>query len=160
DNPTSRVSHRGVAASDERGTNGRNENERHREVAPRRATVRGRGLHHWRVKAMSTTTATAPARQRKPCPKPARSIRLCLTPFEGTPGVVRITVGNQPTDYFLTELPADFGRGFRVEKVGTDDRYAVNLDGERHCCDCKGFARWQRCKHADGLAALLTAGRL
>ena len=92
--------------------------------------------------------------------KPARSIRLMLAVGEQSPGVVRITVGRERADYFLTELPADFGRGFRLEKIGTDDRYAVNLDGDRQSCECPGFCRWQRCKHADGLAALVAAGRL
>lgn len=110
---------------------------------------------------MSTTTATATARQRTPRPKPARFIRLCVRPFDGNPGVVRITVGKDEADYFLTELPADFGRGFAVEKIGVEgDAYHVNLDGETRTCECKGFCRWHRCKHADGLAALVAAGRL
>lgn len=112
---------------------------------------------------MSTTTATAPARQRKPRPKPARFVRLCMKPFEGNPGIVRITVGKEQADYFLTELPADFGRGFLVEKVGSDAtecKYHVNIDGDKRSCECKGFGRWHRCKHADGLAALIAAGRL
>jgi hypothetical protein len=97
---------------------------------------------------------------RRPRVKPARSIRVMLPLGDQSPGVVRITVGKEASDYFLTGLPADFGRGFRVEKIGTDDRYAVNLDGDRPSCECKGFCRWQRCKHADGLAALVAAGRL
>ncbi len=108
-------------------------------------------------------TATAAVRQRKPRSKPARSIRLALAPFGGNPGVVRITVGKDTADYFLTEFPADFGRGFTVEKVGTDgepDVYHVNIDADSRTCSCKGHARWQRCKHADGLAALIAAGKV
>jgi hypothetical protein len=111
---------------------------------------------------MATTTATAPARQRKPRTKPQRSIRLCVKPDGTMAGVVRIRVGKDEADYYLTELAADFGRGFKVEKIGPDAEpaYHVNLDGAQRTCDCKGFGRWSRCKHSDGLAALVAAGRL
>ncbi len=108
-------------------------------------------------------TATAAARQRKPRPKPARSIRLALQPFGGNPGVVQITVGKDRADYFLTEIPADFGRGFKVEKMGDDaegSAYHVNIDGDNRTCECKGFSRWHHCRHSDGLAALVKAGQV
>jgi hypothetical protein len=75
---------------------------------------------------------------------------------------VRIRVGKEEADYFLTELAADFGRGFQVEKIcGTaEESYHVNLNGTETTCSCKGHLRWQKCKHADGLAALIAAGRL
>ena len=78
-------------------------------------------------------------------------------------GVVRIWIGKEYADYFLTLLPADFGRGFKVEKIGlhaTEPGYAVNIDGDKRSCECKGFLRHGHCKHADGLAALIAAGRL
>jgi len=108
-------------------------------------------------------TANASTRQRKPRQKPARSIRLTLQPFDGNPGVVQITVGKERADYFVTPIPADFGRGFKVEKMGDEadpTAYHVNLDGEQRSCECKGFGRWHHCKHADGLAALVKAGQL
>jgi hypothetical protein len=108
-------------------------------------------------------TTSAPTRQRKPRPKPARSIRLCVRPDGDTTGVVRITVGKQAADYFVTELPADFGRGFRVEKIGldcTEAAYHVNVNGAERTCECQGYLRHQHCKHVDGLAALIAAGRL
>jgi hypothetical protein len=106
-------------------------------------------------------TATAASRQRKPRSKPARSIRLTLKPFDGNPGVVRVTVGKEQADYFVTEIPADFGRGFKVEKMGDEAAaYHVNIDEESQSCECKGFARWHHCKHADGLAALVKANQL
>jgi hypothetical protein len=108
-------------------------------------------------------TTPALARQRKPRPKPARSIRLEVRPEGDGLGIVRITVGNQYADYFLTPIPADFGRGFKVEKVGllvNDPPYHVNIDGDVRTCECKGFLRHGHCKHADGLAALIAAGRL
>jgi hypothetical protein len=95
--------------------------------------------------------------------KPARSIRL-VVPLnaEGGNGLVRITVGKEAADYFLARIPADFGTAFRLEKVGEEDAtpYHVNLNGRQSTCECKGFTRWNRCKHVDGLAALNAAGRL
>ena len=107
-------------------------------------------------------TPSAPARQRKPRPKPVRTIRLCVKPTAETAGVLRIRVGKEEADYLLTEIPADFGRGFKVEKIGfdADSIYAVNIDGDKRTCECHGYNRWQHCKHADGLAALIAAGRL
>jgi hypothetical protein len=95
--------------------------------------------------------------------KPARSIRLCVKPVNDCTGVVRITVGKDSADYFLTEIPTDFGRGFRVEKIGLECQegaYHVNLDGGNKTCECKGYLKWGHCKHSDGLAALVAAGRL
>ena len=112
---------------------------------------------------MTTTTATDPARQRKPRTKPQRFIRLCVRPADQAAGVVRITVGKETADYYLTELAADFGRGFKVEKTGLDAEpaaYHVNLDGNKRTCECKGHGRHGHCKHSDGLAALIAAGRL
>ena len=95
--------------------------------------------------------------------KPARRIRLCLPPFEGNPGVVQISVGKKSADYYCWPRPSDFGAAFELEKFGTQggERYHVLLseDGQ-HSCECKGFLRWGRCKHTDGLAALTRAGKL
>jgi hypothetical protein len=109
------------------------------------------------VDPMATVTA------RKPRVKPARFIHLCVKPTAETAGVVRIRVGKEEADYLLTELHADFGRGFEVAKVGLGDDeppYHVNLDAGRRSCDCKGHLKWGHCKHADGLAALAAAGKL
>jgi hypothetical protein len=108
-------------------------------------------------------TATAAPRQRKPRAKPARFIRLEVRPEYNGLGIVRITVGKEHADYFLTIIPADFGRGFKVEKIGlhcNEPPYHVNLDGDKKSCECKGFLRHGHCKHSDGLAALIAAGRL
>jgi hypothetical protein len=106
--------------------------------------------------------ATAAAGQRKPLPKPQRSIRIEVRPEDNGLGIVRITVG-KAQDYFLTLIPADFGRGFAVEKIGlhcNEPPYHVNIDAGKKTCECKGFLRHGHCKHADGLAALIAAGRL
>jgi hypothetical protein len=112
---------------------------------------------------MNDTTATAGPRQRKPPAKPARFVRLCVRPEGTAPGVIRLTVNGKAQDYFLTLIPADFGRGFTVEKIGlhcNEPPYHVNLDASKKSCDCKGFLRHGHCKHSDGLAALIAAGRL
>ena len=110
---------------------------------------------------MSTATTPAAPRQRKPRPRPARSVRLVVAPAPDCAGVVRIAVGRAVAEYLLTEVPADFGRAFRVEKVCFDApaAYHVNIDGDRKQCDCPGHSTGH-CKHADGLAALIAAGRL
>ena len=104
---------------------------------------------------METTTRTAAPRQRKPRPKPARSIKLLVRPAPENAGVVRITVGKESADYLLTEVGADFGRGFLVEKVCFDApaAYHVNIDGDKRTCECPGFVQHSHCKH-------LTASRL
>ena len=111
---------------------------------------------------METSTQSGSPRQRKPRPKPARSIKLLVHPTAENAGVVRITVGKEAADYLLTLIPADFGRGFLVEKVCFDApaAYHVNLDGDKWTCECPGFVQHGRCKHSDGLAALIAAGRL
>jgi hypothetical protein len=105
-------------------------------------------------------TTSAPARQRKPRPKPARSIRLCVQPHEQGPAVVRIAVGPKSNDYLLTPVACDYGKGFRLEKIGAEESYHVNIDGDKKTCECKGHARHGHCKHVDGLAALIAAGLL
>jgi hypothetical protein len=107
-------------------------------------------------------TTSAPARQRRQRTKPQCFVRLCVQPEGASPGVIRLTVNGEAQDYFLTAIPADFGRGFTVEKVGLDaaGKYAVNIDGEKKTCDCKAHLRHGHCKHADGLAALIARGLL
>ena len=104
------------------------------------------------------TTATT-ARRRV---KPERRIKLTLKPFEGNPGVVQIAVGKDTADYFHTTVAADFGTGFKLEKIGGTEIYHVNLaaDPKQHTCECKGFGRWAHCKHVDGMVALQRAGQL
>src|SRR5262245_33038830 len=108
-------------------------------------------------------TATARPRQRKPRAKPARFPRLVIPPDGIGAGAVRFTVNRVSSDYLLFPVAVDFGRGFRVEKIGLESRgevYHVNLDGDKRACECKGFLKWGHCKHADGLAALIAAGKL
>ena len=103
----------------------------------------------------------APKRVRKPRPKPERRIKVLL-PFndEGQNAVVNITVGKQSDRYYVAKVAADWGKGFTLAKFGSEDQYHVNLNADGNSCDCKGHLRHGHCKHADGLAALVKAGKL
>ena len=106
---------------------------------------------------MSNATATPAPRQRR---KPARFCRLVKTDGKAVL-VIRqaLAKGDQTDAYTLEPIPSDFGRGLILHKHdGTS--YAVNLSGPDSTCDCKGFTRWSRCKHASALLALQRAGRL
>ena len=91
---------------------------------------------------MNATQSIAP-KQRRQQSKPARSIRIEVRPEPNALGIVRITVGKQHADYFLTEIPADFGRGFKVEKIGlhvTEPGYHVNIDGDETLLRVQGHS--------------------
>jgi hypothetical protein len=105
---------------------------------------------------MSTSTV------RRPRVKPARTLCVVL------PGLLRVTettaTGKQTADlYRVAPVPADFGKGFEVAKILAADElglveqeepYQTNLDGPRSTCTCKGFCRWNHCRHVEALAAL------
>jgi hypothetical protein len=105
---------------------------------------------------------------RRPRPRltPARSTLFQPCPVGPRLGLVRITVGTVSVDYWLSRLPTDFGAAFRLERLAPvgDEPAAYDVllaeGGGAPSCECKGFFRWGRCKHADGLLALLQAGRL
>jgi hypothetical protein len=105
---------------------------------------------------MATVTKTRKTR------KVVRTIRLVTAPTGAMPGVVTIAVNKDRADYILTRLSSDYGTAFRVEKIGTypEEGYDVNLSPDGNSCACKGFCRWNHCKHADGLQALVNAGKL
>lgn len=75
--------------------------------------------------------------------------------------------GKKEDRYIATEVECDFGRAFEVQKLGegaeTVETYHTNLGGGRYnsdTCDCLGGQKWGHCKHAEGLRALLAAGKL
>ena len=105
---------------------------------------------------------------RKAAPKKDRHIRL-LALLDTGAGILQIDDGKTVDRYFFAPLASDFGRGFTVEKWAdaTDDRpagvvetYHVCLNGKASLCACKGFLRWNHCKHIEGLQALMDAGKL
>jgi hypothetical protein len=102
--------------------------------------------------------------------KPERRIRVLEQPGPDTDGwaAIAITVGKQSDTYLLHTIPTDFdgALAFEVEKLDNDlatvEQYHVLLADEpkETSCECKGFLRWGRCKHADGIAALRQHKRL
>src|SRR5262245_11115526 len=145
-----------------REANGTEQRTRGKSLAPRCCKHPGPWHSFQRKERRMNATESPAPRQRKPRPKPARHVSLRIAPEGKAPGIVRITVGRETMDYFVSRVPSDFGTGFLLEKIDVDNpaSYHVNLDGDKKTCDCKGHARWSRCKHADGLAALVAAGRL
>lgn len=120
---------------------------------------------------MTTSTTSLARKQRKPRPKPARSIRILEHPSADTDGwaAINITIGKQSQLYRLHTIPTDFGNGaigFEIEKLDTDfettAKYHVHLsDKPEECtCDCKGHSRHGHCKHREGVAKLLELGKL
>src|SRR4051794_1559880 len=70
--------------------------------------------------------------------------------------------GRPETSFWLTRLRADFGLAFELKKFVAEggEVYHVNLspaDG-RHSCECKGWLKWNRCRHVAALTALIASG--
>jgi hypothetical protein len=98
--------------------------------------------------------------------KPERRIRVLHPLSDSGAAVVAITVDNKEDVYAVRRIAADFGVAYRLikgELVEEPDNtlrlrdaaeYDVLLDGERSTSECKGFLRWHRCKHVDGLTTL------
>jgi hypothetical protein len=104
------------------------------------------------------------ARNRRPAGKPERFACWAARLACGA-GLLRLReAGAEAAHYFVSTLPADYGRGFQVEKLGPDGRvvetYHVNLNGRQSLCECKGWLRWQHCKHLEALTALIDHGKL
>ena len=60
----------------------------------------------------------------------------------------------------IAEDNPELRRALKIGLEANGETYHVNLDGDKRTCECKGFLKWNHCKHADGLAALIAAGRL
>src|SRR5262249_9805945 len=101
---------------------------------------------------------------RKHTPPPPRSASLATLSNGRT--VLWLHQGEESRAYALVTLKSDFGDAFRLTKAddgdGHAEEYDVLLDMEHkfHTCECRGFLRWQHCKHVDSLLALVQSGRL
>ncbi len=112
---------------------------------------------------MQLTLNPCPRKDRKPVERSAM-----FEPSKPGQGRLIITAGHQSDAYLLTEVGADFGRGFRIEKQSDDsDGYYVLIGSEIDTrCDCKGFlahglgAHGAGCKHIAAIRWLIDAGRL
>ncbi len=108
--------------------------------------------------------ANRPAKAKTPRKprKVVRTVRFGLTPFEGNPGIIDITMNGKTSSYFVRNISSDFGRGFSLEKTGPDagEVYHLLLEQDGRSCDCKGHLRHGHCKHADAMLKLVQVGKL
>jgi hypothetical protein len=70
-------------------------------------------------------------------------------------------------NYYLREIPVDFGRGFQLDKFYSEasedgqEVYHVHLDKELgDSCTCKGFVYRSKCKHIDAIKTLVALGKV
>jgi hypothetical protein len=105
---------------------------------------------------------------RKPRPKPLLSWKLAFGPVGPNPGLLKIWMGRECTDYEIRELASDWGLAFSLTKLtvqGPTTTYHLCLDAEdgqggNHLCDCHGAQAGYRCKHVRTLLRLLERGEL
>jgi hypothetical protein len=86
-----------------------------------------------------------------------RVIRLIRPPDAHGVGVFVIKQRKETQFYVFKEIPCDIGgRGFAVHRLGLGDLYHVRIGtASESSCECLGFLRHGRCKHIQGLAALI-----
>jgi hypothetical protein len=94
--------------------------------------------------------------------KPPRVIRLVRPPDEHGVGVFAVTLKKATQFYVFKEIPSEIGgRGFVVHRLGLADVYHVRIGAPVECsCECLGFLRHSKCKHIQGLSALIGHGML
>jgi hypothetical protein len=84
----------------------------------------------------------------------------------GNVRVLWLVSDRNTTAYRLEAIPSQLGgQAFQLEKAhqgGTEEpeTYHVLLNGVFSSCDCAGHGFRNKCKHLDGLSALVAAGRL
>ena len=88
---------------------------------------------------------------------PPRLIRLIRRPDEFGVGVFSITKDHRTHFYVFKEIRSDIGgRGFAVHRLGLANLYHVRVGTPREAsCECLGFLSRGRCKHVQGLTALI-----
>ena len=108
---------------------------------------------------MSTTTATRKPRQRR---QHTRTVKVLAVPTANdTRTFICLTQDGKAAHYWIAPLDAEFGKGFRFEKSGSDgEAYDVLLEDGKESCSCKGHTYGGYCKHADCCKALIAAGKL
>lgn len=91
-----------------------------------------------------------------------RVIRLLRQPDRFGVGILGIVTERGTQHYVFKEIPCDIGgRGFAVHRLGLAHLYHVRINGPRESsCECLGFLSHGRCKHVQGLTALIGHGLL
>jgi hypothetical protein len=97
--------------------------------------------------------------------KTKKARHATLTAMSNGKSCLWLTQDGTTTGYVMTRLASDFGTAYRLGKAsaeGCTEEYDVNLDFNHgfHTCECKGFIRWNHCKHVESLIALTNAGKL
>jgi hypothetical protein len=86
-----------------------------------------------------------------------RTIRLIRSPARDGVGVFCVSEPHLATYYTLREIPCEIGgRGFALHRLGLGSLYHVRVGQRADCsCECLGFLAHGRCKHIQGLLALI-----
>ena len=86
-----------------------------------------------------------------------RTIRLLRAPRPTDAGILSITSDRRTTYYVFREIACAIGgRGFAVHRLGLGNLYHVRVGAPRESsCECLGVLRHGRCKHIQGLSALI-----
>ncbi len=86
-----------------------------------------------------------------------RVIRLCQRPDRDGVGIFAISDKKQTQYYVFKEIPCEIGgRAFALHRLDLGDLYHVRIGEPSECsCECLGFLRHGRCKHIQGLTALI-----
>lgn len=62
--------------------------------------------------------------------------------------------------YWVERFETDYGLGVRFAKLGGEEPYHVLLENDRADCSCRGFLRYERCRHVIATRLLVEAGLL
>jgi hypothetical protein len=113
----------------------------------------------------SIPAPVAPVKSKK-----ARFVRVLSRFFDGQVLIEiedRFPRSHKLTHYYVTCLPADFGRAFRFSKFACEggEEYHVNVgdDSNPASCECKGHLQHGHktvCRHVACARALLAVGKL
>mgnify|MGYP001585532351 CR=1 FL=1 len=92
----------------------------------------------------------------------SRCIRLLRAPTERDAGLLAITAARKTGFYVFREIPCAIGgRGFVMHRLGLGNVYHVHVGAPAECsCECMGFFRHGKCKHIQGLLALVGHGMI
>ncbi len=93
---------------------------------------------------------------------PTRCIRLLRAPTERDAGLLAITASRKTSFYVFREIPCAIGgRGFVMHRLGLGNVYYVRVGSPTESsCECMGFFRHGKCKHVQGLLALVGHGMI
>jgi hypothetical protein len=104
--------------------------------------------------------------KKSPAVKPQRTMR-----YDAVHGLLTITDGVSAT-YHVEEIGSQFGRGFRMTKLGADGKpvpargiaagqYDLHLSGNgQQSCECPSALLRNTCRHCESLRKLIDLGKI